>query len=132
MPDHKLGPDRSFGKQYRLTRRADFDRLQKKGRKLYSKHFLLVVDHSPTGLSRVAIAVTKKVEPHATARNRLRRRLKELFRLARAGFLKPFDILIVARNNALSCEFDEIRREVLGALRHGGILGDSPQNAPES
>jgi len=112
----------TFGPHLRIRHKRDFERLQRQGRKLYSTHFLLVVDKAETPHSRIALAVTKKVEPRAAFRNTLRRRLKEIFRLHHSKLTGDFDILIIARKDAQYCEFAQVQREVLGALHHAGLL----------
>ena len=92
------------------------------GSKIYSKHFLLLVLPSPTDQSRLAVAVTTKIEKRATARNKVKRRLRELFRAHRNSFVKPIDMVIVARRGIQECSFEDYEREVLGALRSAGHL----------
>lgn len=111
-----LGPDA------RLRKRSDIERCQQKGNKLYAKHFLVLVMPSASGQSRIAIAVTTKIEKRATVRNKIKRRLREVFRASRHTFTKPLDMLIVARRDVQRCSFEDYEREVLGALRAKGFL----------
>lgn len=112
----KLGPNA------RLRRRSDIERCQQQGSKIYSKHFLLLVIPSETPESRIAIAVTTKLEKRATARNKIKRRLRELFRSIRSDLTKPIDMVVVARRGVQECEFADYRREVCGALKAHGLL----------
>lgn len=113
---HSLGP------QARLRRTSDISRLRGVGTKLYSKHFLVVVAPSSQEESRLAIAVTTKIEKRATVRNLIKRRLRDIFRQNRHYLTQPLDMLIVARREVQSCYFSDYRREVLGALRNHGYL----------
>jgi ribonuclease P protein component len=112
----KLGPSA------RLRRRSDIDRCQKNGSKLYSKHFLILVLPSETNESRLAIAVTTKIEKRATRRNKIKRRIREIFRAIRPNLKPPIDIVVVARRGVLECDFEEYRRELVGTLRGHGYL----------
>ena len=56
-------------------------------------------------------------------RNKIKRRLREVFRASRHLLNQPLDIVIVARRDVQSCEFGDYEREVLGALRAKGYLG---------
>ncbi len=120
-------PTYGFGKDARLRNKKDFARLKTRGRKLYAPHFLIVLDRSPSEASRLAVAVTKKLEPSAARRNLLRRRLKDFFRLTRHQFAGSFDILIIARKDALSCQFNQIREELFSAMERGGIIKPASQ-----
>ena len=117
----KLGPEK-LGPEARLRRRSDIERCQQQGSKLYSKHFLLLVIPSETQESRLAIAVTTKIEKRATFRNKIKRRLRDIFRSHRHNFTQPIDIVFVARRGIQDCDFDDYKREILGALRSHGHL----------
>lgn len=80
---------------------------------------------SSTGESRLAIAVTTKLEKRATERNKIKRRIREVFRRSRDEFTKPIDLMVIARRGVQSCEFTDYTAELLGALRSGGYLSRS-------
>jgi ribonuclease P protein component len=105
-----------------LRRTAEISRLRDVGEKLYSKHFLVVVAPSLQTESRIAIAVTTKIEKRATGRNRIKRRIREIFRQNRHSLTQPLDILVVARRDVQLCEFSDYRRQILGALKNRGYL----------
>jgi ribonuclease P protein component len=114
----------SLGPHARLRRTAEISRLRDVGGKLYSKHFLVVVAPSSQTESRLAVAVTTKIEKRATVRNRIKRRIRELFRQNRHALTQALDILVVARRDVQSCDFSDYRRQILGALRNHGYLAN--------
>ena len=116
------GYDTSFPPQYRLKTSADFAHLDKEGKRLYSSGFLLVVAPSMTGESRLGIAVTRKLDKRAVVRNKIKRRVREIFRASRARFKTPCDILVIARREALQSAYSDMERQILGALHHHGYL----------
>lgn len=114
--------NKGLGPTARLRKKSDIERCQKLGQKLHAKHFLLLVYPSDTGESRLAVAVTTKLEKRAVVRNRIKRRIREVFRASRGDFAQPIDIVVVARRGVQSCEFVDYQREILGALRVKGFL----------
>ena len=124
LPSPKLpdGGSFCFGPESRLKKKADFFSVQQQGAKVYSKHFVILVAKSELQKSRLGVTVTKKVAPNAVVRNRIKRRLREIFRLNRTRFSANFDILVIARHNAEECSYHDIKREVMGALFHGKFL----------
>lgn len=114
-----------LGPEARLRNKKDIGRCQKLGKKLHAKHFLLLVHPSDSGKSRLAVAVTTKLEKRAVVRNTIKRRIREVFRTSQSCFVKPIDVLVVARRGVQSCVFSDYQREILGALRARGYL--SPQ-----
>jgi ribonuclease P protein component len=77
---------------------------------------------SDTNESRLAIAVTTKIEKRATRRNKIKRRIREIFRVIRPKLSPPIDIVVVARRGVMDCDFDDYKRELLGSLRAHGYL----------
>ena len=68
--------------------------------------------------------MTKKVG-NAVVRNRIRRRLREVVRLAETSAFAPgCDYVLAARREALTVSFDELRGEFLRALKKINRAGD--------
>lgn len=63
------------------------------------------------GLPRMGLIVPK-FQSTGVARNRLRRRLKELWRREVQGRVAPFDLLVRARREAYGATFAALRSEV--------------------
>lgn len=108
--------------RHRIKKRSDFTRLQATAGKIYAPHFLLVVGPSPTGVSRVGLTVTRKIDPRSVARNRLKRRLRETFRHLRPTLTAPLDIVIVARKGSIDLSSAALKREIRDALASRKLL----------
>ena len=74
-----------------------------------------------TSTNRVGITVSKKLG-HAVVRNRVRRRLREVYRLNETLFRPGWDIVVVARSRAISADFKELTGAYLSLARKAGIL----------
>jgi ribonuclease P protein component len=85
-----------FGAELRLRSKLQFDAIYAGGRRIDDRFFGLRV--KPNGLShaRVGLAVAVKTAGNAVARNRLRRLVRESFRLAQHG-LPAVDIVVAAK-----------------------------------
>ena len=70
----------SFPRQLRLRRRAEFRAVQGRGRKGHTPHFLLFALDGEPGETRFGITASRKVGS-AVVRNRLKRYLRETFRV---------------------------------------------------
>jgi ribonuclease P protein component len=111
----------------RLTRRTDF-RAASSGIRASAKAFVLQArpraDH---GAVRVGFTVSRQVG-NAVERNRVRRRLREIVRLAADGELRAgHDYVLIGRRAALALPFSEIKRELDAALSRI----HSPDQIPE-
>ena len=73
--------------------------------------------------NRVGITVSKKLGK-AHVRNRVRRRLREVYRLNEAKFQPGWDIVVVARSKAVDAPFDKLTASYLALAAKAGILGE--------
>ena len=71
--------------------------------------------------NRVGFTVSKKLG-HAVVRNRVRRRLREVYRLNEEKFSPGWDIVVVARSRAVDAPFAALTRSYLNLARKAGIL----------
>ena len=85
---------------------------------------VLYARRNRTGVNRVGITVSKKLGK-AHIRNRIRRRLREVYRLNEAMFQPGWDIVVVARSRALSADFGELTRSYLALAKKAGILRET-------
>jgi ribonuclease P protein component len=65
-------------------------------------------------VTRLGITVTKKTG-NAVKRNRIKRLIREFYRLNKARFPQGFDVAIIAKKNAVNLDFRSVEEE-LGAL----------------
>ncbi len=106
----------------RIKKRPDFERLHRSSTRLHSKHFVILLGPPPGDHSRLGVTVTTKVDPRAIGRNRLKRCVREVFRLHQHKLSASFDIVVIARQNAPTCSFVEIEKQLVGALHQHGYL----------
>jgi ribonuclease P protein component len=97
----------------RLKRRADFARVQSRGRKVHTARFLfLVLPREDDGdVVRLGLTVTRKVA-NAVGRNRIKRVLREVFRKNRALFPPACDVVVVAKDRAPGLGYEDTRAEI--------------------
>lgn len=96
----------------RIGGRDAFRRLREEGRVIRDGPLSLVVRCSGRGRPALGFAIPRKVGT-AVKRNRLRRRLREIFReLDRDGQLLEADYLVLARTDAATLDFTALRAHV--------------------
>ncbi len=78
------------------------------------------------GINRVGITVSKKLGK-AVVRNRVRRRLREIYRLHESCFLPGWDIVVVARGRAVDAPFPKLTGAYLALARKAGVLREEAQ-----
>ena len=96
-------------------------------RRLYStsghanSYLVLYARKNRTETNRVGVTVGKKLG-HAVVRNRVRRRLREIYRLHEAEFTPGWDIVVVARSRCINAPFGKLTEAYLSLAEKAGIL----------
>ena len=71
--------------------------------------------------NRVGVTVSKKLGG-AVVRNRVRRRLREVYRLNETRFAPGWDIVVVARSRCIKADFTSLTGAYLSLAKKAGIL----------
>jgi ribonuclease P protein component len=104
--------NQGFIKSLRLQRAEDFQQTFRLGKKQKEGGLVVYTKLNGLGYARLGLAVAKKIIPSATSRNRLRRLIRESFRLNQHR-LPEVDIVIVVtsrslyNNQVLLCDLDK-------------------------
>jgi ribonuclease P protein component len=101
----------------RLRRRADF-RAAARGMRAAAGAFVVQArQRAEAGPIRVGFTVSRQVG-NAVERNRVRRRLRDVVRLAGGDGMRPgHDYVVIGRRVSLAAPFDKMRQELDAALR---------------
>lgn len=95
-----------------LKENAQFRRLYHRGATAGNRYLVLYCCRNRLEKSRIGITVSAKLG-HAVARNRLRRRLREIYRLNESRFHVGYDIVVVARSRAVDADFATLTQAYL-------------------
>ena len=99
--------DFSFTKADRILKHNEFIQLSKFGRKLHQDYFIAIYAPGRFGRCRLGITVTKKVGGAAT-RNRIKRLVREYFRLNRHLLSCEWDINIISNKEAADISSEKL------------------------
>jgi ribonuclease P protein component len=125
--------DRSLPKSRRLLARSQFLALKQGAGRKHTEHFIFL--WRPNGLahSRIGLTVTRRVAG-AVGRNRVRRLLREAFRLSGSKILPPgLDLVVVAKNGAEALDFAQAEAQMALACRTiAKRLGETPRETPRA
>ena len=91
--------------------RKDFVNLNRFGKKYHSAHFMIITMENGLGIRRLGITASKKTG-NAVMRNRIKRHIREFYRLNKDLFPRGYDVVIVAKKGTRNLDFREIREEL--------------------
>ena len=116
----------SLTKSERILRRADFEKLSKYGNRIDSDYFVIRYSKNGLGKLRLGVTVSKRVG-RAVIRNRVKRLVREHFRLHKALFSDSYDVNVIAKSGT----HDLSSRQIGGALEtiYRDILRDCKHEA---
>ncbi|MDH3973989.1 MAG: ribonuclease P protein component [Deltaproteobacteria bacterium] len=117
----------SFRKGNRLLKREDFLRIGAAGRKIKTRHFIIIFSKNDKGLRRLGITASKKTGG-AVQRNRVKRLVREFFRLNRKRLADNRDYIIIAGRGAWRLSFSDVKEELKSALGSRGLLSELSEN----
>lgn len=109
----------------RLVRPADFAALRERSQRTSSASFTVQYRAGAQSGARLGMAVSRRVSKLAVERNRIRRQIRENFRLHR-GELPNLDILVIARASATAQTNAVLRSELESIWRTLAAKGTVP------
>ena len=111
-----------FGRQARLRTGSDFGRVRQSGSRVVQGGLIANWLRLPAGSrSRLGLVTSAKVGG-AVQRNRVRRLLRECFRLHQHEFGDALDLVLVARPSIVGKSFAEVEKEFLTTVRKARLL----------
>ncbi len=105
----------SFQKKQKIRKRREYQAVYEKGRRVHSKSFVILLMPNDEGTTRFGITVSKKVG-NAVRRNRIKRLLREYFRLNRDLFQDSTDVVVIARKGMSLLNYRDLSRELDAVL----------------
>lgn len=105
-----------------LKLNKDFRRLYYRGKSCICRNVVIYCMKNRSGDSnRIGITCGKSVGK-AVARNRLKRLVRESYRLMEGDIKKGFDFVIVVRSRAAGRAYSEINRDIVYAMKKLSVL----------
>ena len=108
-----------FSRDDRLRQRREFEECYASGARVSGRHVQVFVlpARGPRARTRLGISASRRVGG-AVVRNRVRRRLREIFRRTRAALLSsPVSLVVNARPSAATATFRELAEDYAASVR---------------
>lgn len=101
-----------FGPERRVRKHPEFQLIQRKGRRVNTPHFVLIValGPSPDSPARLGITASKKVG-NAVRRNRLKRIVRAAFRTLEGFLPLGHDLVVICKSDNPNLKADSVVQE---------------------
>lgn len=111
-------------KENRLTKKVDFSRIHQKGKFIKDEYLALRIAPNNLEVTRVGFLVGLKISKKAVIRNKIKRTLREIFRLKikSCNLKKGFDIIVLVRPEIIGKTYKEIESSIDRTLQKAGLL----------
>ena len=107
----RLAPH-AFPKDFRLLRRAQFKRVYDEGQRRSTS--ICTIFFRANGLPHTRLGITIPARlGNAVARNRMKRRIREIYRLHRESIAGGWDVVLNPRPGVATATFPTLERELL-------------------
>jgi len=107
-----------------LKKNYEFHRLYSKGKTAVTPCLVVYARQTRRDRGRVGFTVSTKLGK-AVVRNRVRRRLREIYRLHETELRPGVDMVVVARTKAVDAEYARLERAFLGACARLSLLREA-------
>lgn len=101
----------AFGKSHRLLAPSDFRHVFQRARKRSAGGLVLYARPNDLGYPRLGIAISRKCSPRAVVRNRIKRIVREAFRVRKQG-LGGVDLVVLGQPGVARLGAAELRQAV--------------------
>lgn len=105
----------------RLTKNKEFKNVYKAGRRWSGPFFTMYIKKNGSNCTRLGVSVSKRVG-NSVVRNRVKRRIKEIFRINMGKIKKGFDIVVSTKPAISTAEFKDIEKELKRLLKRGHLI----------
>ena len=103
-----------------IKQNRDFRRLYAKGKTAVNAYLVVYCRRNKTGVNRLGLTVGTRVGK-AVVRNRVRRLIREAYRLREEQVKKGYDIVVVARTRAAGASYWKIDAALAALLKKVGL-----------
>ena len=107
-----------------LKKNSDFRRLYARGKSAVNPYMVVYCRRSKEKNNRLGYTVSTKLG-HAVVRNRVRRRLREIYRLNAHKLSSGYDIVVVARTRCVGADYQKMEKAFITACEKLGLIKES-------
>ena len=103
-------------KIYRLRNNMEFKKVYNGGKNYWNRNLVLYVRKNNMVNSRVGYSITKKIG-NSVVRNKVRRRMKEIYRLNFSDIKEGYDLIFIPKKNIVDISYKDLESAMLHIMK---------------
>ena len=103
-------------KIYKLRNNMEFKKVYNGGKNYWNRNLVLYVRKNNMINSRVGYSITKKIG-NSVVRNKVRRRMKEIYRLKFNNIKEGYDLIFIPKKNIVDISYKELESAMLHIMK---------------
>lgn len=108
-------------KKYRLRKNMEFKKVYSVGKNYWNRNFVLYIRKNGLDETRVGFTITKK-HGNSVVRNKIRRRMKEAYRLNFKNVKDGYDLVFIPKKNIVNISYKEIEGSMIHIMKIANVL----------
>lgn len=105
-----------------LKNQNDFKKVFNKGEVFGNRTFVMYFLKNKRGKNRIGIIVSKKISKKAVVRNKIRRQIKEAYRLNEEKLIRGYDIILIAKESIKKTDYQKIEKSLMHLFYKKNLL----------
>lgn len=107
-------------KQFRLRKNIEFKKIYKYGKNYWNRNFILYIRKNKLNETRVGFTISKKIG-NAVTRNKIRRRMKEAYRLNFEKIKPGYDLIFIPKKHIVDIPYNELEGSMIHIMKISGV-----------
>ena len=107
-------------KVYRLRSNMEFKKVYNGGKSYWNRNVVLYVRKNDVENTRVGYSITKKIG-NSVVRNKIRRRMKEVYSLNFDNLKSNYDLIFIPKRNIVDISYKELQSAMLHILKISNV-----------
>lgn len=108
--------DLSFKKAERLRKNSEYLNVYRQGKRYHGRYLSVYVIFKNEYIRKAGFVVSKRVSKKAVLRNKLKRQLREIYRINKHILPENISIVTIAKPEIIGADYNEICKDYLGLL----------------
>jgi len=113
-----------FPKSHRISESTGFRDTFREGRRYHGKLMILWVRQTEGACSRLGAVAAKRNFRRAVDRGRVKRLIREAYRLECHRLKATYDVVVIAKRPMLDADGKQVRKELVALMGSAGAVGD--------